>query len=259
MAISVTNQSAGVLPNWKQFYEQSPVWELQDVIVLHDHSTKTSLTNLCMWVFWAELVVGSDDGGGGGPDHHGLGGGAGQVLQVAEAEEEDKWVEGEENEHSTAAKEAWHEWDQHVFTAASTKEKVLEAEVSPASSLKQNKSHHTAWRRISKCSFFCIKSSPVVLARTEKNTCASSLGKGFERGLINCAAAIVRLMAHRCTQIWIRLASMSPLHILALKLCVKSFQLNSKHTRSVHLNLSPRETRSRIWDLEMLKHLKMEK
>ena len=101
----------------------------------------------------------------------------------------------------------------------STKEKILLAEVSPASSLKQNKSHHTAWRRISKCSFFCIKSSPVVLARREKNTCASSLGKGFERGLINCAVAIVRLMAHRCTQIWIRLASMSP---FLLKNCLSS-------------------------------------
>ena len=111
MAISVTNQSAGVLPNWKQFYEQSPVWELQDVIFLHDHSTKSSLTNLCMRVFWAELVVGSDDGGGGGPDHHGLGGGAGQVLQVAQAEEEHKGVEGEENDHATTTKEAWNEWN----------------------------------------------------------------------------------------------------------------------------------------------------
>ena len=91
----------------------------------------------------------------------------------------------------------------------------------------------------------------------EKHLCLLSrerLWKGFDQ---LCAG--LRLMAHSCTQIWIRLASMSPVHILALKWCVKSFQLNSKHTRSDHLNLSPRETRSRIWDLEMLKHPKMEK
>ena len=76
--------------------------------------TKTSLTDLCMWVFWAQLVVGSDDGGGGRADLHlGLGGGVSQVLQVAQAKEEYKGVEGQENEHSAATDEAWHQWDQH--------------------------------------------------------------------------------------------------------------------------------------------------
>ena len=56
-----------------------------------------------MWVFRAQLVVGSDDGGGGRADLHlGLGGGVGQVLQVGQAEEEYKGVEGQENEHSAA-------------------------------------------------------------------------------------------------------------------------------------------------------------
>ena len=54
-------------------------------------------------MFRAQLVVGSDDGGGGRADLHlGLGGGAGQVLQVGQAEEEYKGVEGQENEHSAA-------------------------------------------------------------------------------------------------------------------------------------------------------------
>ena len=58
-------------------------------------------------MFRAQLVVGSDDGGGGRADLHlGLGGGAGQFLQVGQAEEEHKGVEGEENDHATTTKEA---------------------------------------------------------------------------------------------------------------------------------------------------------
>ena len=61
-----------------------------------------------MGVFRAKLVVGSDDGGGAGADLHlGLGGvgDGGEVLQVGQAEEEDKGVEGQENEYSAAAEE----------------------------------------------------------------------------------------------------------------------------------------------------------
>ena len=74
-----------------------------------------------MWVFWAKLVVGGDDGGGGRPDHHRrLGGGALQVVQVPQAEEENKGVEGQENEHSATTEEARNKGDQHFFTAVST-------------------------------------------------------------------------------------------------------------------------------------------
>ena len=138
-----------------------------------------------MRVFWAELVVGSDDGGGGGP-HRGLGGGAGQVLQVAEADEEDKGVDGEENDHSTTAKKAWHEWYKHFLNEVSTQKKKLEAVArSVTRFIISSKSHITLFAGESGSAVFCIKSSPVVLGRKDKkHLCVLSQGrlwKGFDQ------------------------------------------------------------------------------